>query len=133
MVRRKVRVSKRGAAAAQTPASSPDAAPSSSRLSSPPQAKTTQKRVIADLQHDNAALHTKMDAIDSKLSVLGAQLSGLVQQPQALEIAAETSQEPLSTTDQASTSSQGTDPVLPGGDEEAKRRRMEQQMVDAGG
>ena len=57
-----------------------------------------------------------MDAIDSKLSVLVSQLSGLDHQPQEQETAVETSPEPLLPTDQASTPSQGADPVLLGGD-----------------
>ena len=133
MVKRKSNVVRTRGAATKTPSSSPDAAPSSSLLPPPPQAKTTQKQVIADLQRDNAALNTKMEAMDTKISVLVSQLSGWNQRPQDQDTAVETSPEPLLPMDQASTSAQGQDPVLSGGDEESKRRRMEQQMVDVGG
>ena len=114
----------------------PDVAPSSLLPPPlPPQGRTTQKQVISDLCQDNAALKNKMDAIDNKLAMIVLHLSGLNQEGQKEDTALETPPEPHLPTDQAPASSQGEDAVLTrsGGDEECKRWRMEQQMVDASG
>ena len=43
----------------------------------PPHPKTTQKQEISKLQHDNAALKNKMDAMNDNLSMIVSHLSGL--------------------------------------------------------
>ena len=114
----------------------PDVALSSSLPPPPlPHGKMTQKQAISDLQQDNVALKNKMDAIDNKLSMIVSHLSGLNQEGQKEDTAMEMPQERHLPSDQAPASSQGEDAVLmrSGGDEECKRRRMEQQKVDASG
>ena len=76
-----------------------------------------------------------MDVMDDKLSMIVSHLSGLDQEGQKEDPVIKTLPERHLPMDQAPASSPGEDVVLmrPGGDEECKRRRMEQQMVDPSG
>ena len=136
MVKRKCKGGKTKGTAVVTLPSIPDVAPSSS-LPPPPlhHGKMSQKQGISDLQQDNAALRNKMDAMDDKLSMIVSHLSGLHQEGQKEDSAIEMPMEQHLPADQAPASSQGEDAVLTrsGGNEECKRRRMEQQLVDASG